>query len=227
MLADAAANANAIAKSYISHIGSPSNPGGAVQAQLLQPASRGTGSSLIKRAITYAIFALLGALFGAVIGAVIALAVDRSDRRLRARDEIANSIGVPVLASFPVGHPSNPGGWTRLLEDYKPGAMHALQLRKALQQLEMAAEVNFGRPGGKAVVIHCPVSFHRSRSPRPRSPASGLRRRPGDPHDTNCRSARCGGHGVAAHCLRRPAHIAKMAEETCVYSSPMETWRGP
>ena len=137
--ADAAANANAVAKSYIRYIGSPSNPGGEVQAQLLQPAARGTGSGLIKRIVTYAIYALLGAIFGAVIGAIIALAVDRSDRRLRARDEIANSIGVPVLASFPVGHPSDPGGWTRLLEDYKPGAMHALQLRKALQQLEMAA----------------------------------------------------------------------------------------
>ena len=147
--ADAAANANAIARSYIAYIGASNNPGGAVQAQLLQSASRGTGSGLIKRAITYTIFALLGALFGAIIGIIIALAVDRSDRRLRSRDEIANSIGVPVLASFPVGHPSDPGGWTRLLENYKPGAMHALQLRKALQQLEMAAEVNFGRSSGR------------------------------------------------------------------------------
>jgi capsular polysaccharide biosynthesis protein len=147
--ADAAANADAIARSYVAYIGASSNPGGAVQAQLLQSASRGTGSGLIKRAITYTIFALLGALFGAMIGIIIALAVDRSDRRLRSRDEIANSIGVPVLASFPVGHPSDPGGWTRLLENYKPGAMHALQLRKALQQLEMAAEVNFGRSSGR------------------------------------------------------------------------------
>jgi capsular polysaccharide biosynthesis protein len=147
--ADAAANADAIARSYVAYIGASSNPGGAVQAQLLQSAPRGTGSGLIKRAITYAIFALLGAVFGAIIGIIIALAVDRSDRRLRSRDEIANSIGVPVLASFPVGHPSDPGGWTRLLENYKPGAMHALQLRKALQQLEMAAEVNFGRSSGR------------------------------------------------------------------------------
>jgi len=143
--ADAATNANAVAKSYISYIGSTNNAGGAVQAQLLQSAPRGTGSGLIKRAINYAIYALLGGIFGAVIGAIIALAVNRSDPRLRARDDIANSIGVPVLASFPVGHPSDPRGWTRLLEDYKPGAMHALQLRKALQQLDMAAEVNFGK----------------------------------------------------------------------------------
>ncbi len=143
--ADAATNANAVADSYISYIGSPSSPGGEVGAQLLQPATSEAGSSLVKRLINDAIYALIAAIFGAVIGVVIALATNRSDRRLRERDEIANSIGIPVLASFPVGHPSNPGEWTRLLEGYKPGALHALQLRKALQQLEMeAAEANFG-----------------------------------------------------------------------------------
>jgi capsular polysaccharide biosynthesis protein len=146
---DAAADANAVAKSYIAYIGSAVNPGGEAAAQLLQPATNGTGSGLVKRVVNYAIYALLGAIFGAAIGVIIALSVDRSDRRLRARDEIANSIGIPVLASFPVGHPSNPGQWTRLLEGYKPGAMHALQLRKALQELEMAAEVNFGRGNGR------------------------------------------------------------------------------
>ncbi|HTX27474.1 MAG TPA: Wzz/FepE/Etk N-terminal domain-containing protein [Streptosporangiaceae bacterium] len=142
--AEAAANANAVAESYINYIGSPSNPGGEVQAQLLQSAANSTASGLSSRIVIYAIIALVGAIFGMVIGIVIALATSRSDRRLRARDEIANSIGVPVVASFPVGRPSNPGEWTRLFEDYKPGAMHSLQLRKALQQLEMeAAEVSF------------------------------------------------------------------------------------
>jgi capsular polysaccharide biosynthesis protein len=147
--ADAAAAANAIAESYIAYIGSPKTPGGQVPAQVLQPATSGTGQSLLKRLVSYSIFALLGAVFGAAIGAIIAIAITRSDRRLRQRDEIANSIGVPVLASFPVGHPSNPGEWTRLLKDYKPGALHALQLRKTLQQLEMAAGVNFGRGNGR------------------------------------------------------------------------------
>lgn len=146
---DAAATANAVAKSYISYIGSPSNPGGAVEAQLLQSASRGTGAGPVKQVAIYAVYGLLGAIAGGAIGIIIALAVYRGDPRLRARDDIANSIGVPVLASFPVGHPSDPRGWTRLLEDYKPGAMHALQLRKALQQLEMAAEMNFGRSSGR------------------------------------------------------------------------------
>ena len=71
MLRDAAANANAVAKSYISYIHSPSNPGGEIEAQLLQPAARGTGSGLIKQIAMYTIYALLGAIFGAAIGAII------------------------------------------------------------------------------------------------------------------------------------------------------------
>ncbi len=134
--ADATANANAVAKSYIHYIGSASSPGGQVPAQLLQSATSATASDPLKQLVIYA---LAGAIFGALIGAVIALAISRSDRRLRERDEIANSIGVPVLASFPVDCPADPRGWTKLLEDYKPGALHALQLRGALQQLEMAA----------------------------------------------------------------------------------------
>ena len=71
----------------------------------------------------------------------MALAIGRNDRRLRARDEIANSIGIPVLASIPVAHPGAAAGWTKLFEDYKPTAVHSWQLRTALQQLGMA------RPG--------------------------------------------------------------------------------
>jgi capsular polysaccharide biosynthesis protein len=147
---DAAATANAVAESYIRYIGAASSPGGKIPAQLLQPATNNTGSGLVKQILGYSLYALVGVIFGALIGAVIALAISRSDRRLRERDEIANSIGVPVLASFPVGHPSDPGEWTRLLEDYKPGALHTLQLRKAFQQLEMASVgINFGRDNGR------------------------------------------------------------------------------
>jgi capsular polysaccharide biosynthesis protein len=148
--ADAAVTADAVAESYIRYVGSPDGPGGQLLAQLLQSATNPAASSRIKQLLLYAIYALAGALLGALIGAVIAVAISRSDRRLRERDEIANSIGVPVLASFPVGHPSDPGKWTRLLEDYKPGALHALQLRKALQQLEVAAsDAHFGIGEGK------------------------------------------------------------------------------
>ena len=134
--ADAIANANVVANTYIRYIGSSSIPGGKTPAGLLQAATTVTGTSRLKQLVIYA---LAGAVAGALIGIIIAIAIGRSDRRLRERDDIANSIGAPVLASFPVGHPSDPRGWTRLLGDYKPGASHALQIRGALQELEMAS----------------------------------------------------------------------------------------
>jgi capsular polysaccharide biosynthesis protein len=143
--ADAAATADAVANSYISYIGSASSPGGRVVAQLLQSATNNTETGRLKQVVNYGIYAPLGALFGALIGVIVAVAVDRRDRRLRKRDEIASSIGVPVLASFPVGHPSSAGKWTSLLEDYKPGALHGLQLRTAIKHLETAAAG--GSPG--------------------------------------------------------------------------------
>ncbi len=133
--ADAEATANAVANSYINYIGSADSPGGRVPAQLLEPATSAVGLRPLEVLI---IDALIGAISGTLIGAIIALAISRGDRRLRERDEIANSIGVPVLASFPVAHPSDAAGWTRLLEDYKPGAKHALQLRTVLHYLGTA-----------------------------------------------------------------------------------------
>lgn len=147
---DAAATANAVAKSYISYVASASSPGGRVQAQLLQPAASNTEIGRLKQLVNYALYGVAGGLFGALIGTGLAMTASRRDRRLRERDAIANSIGIPVLASFAVGHPSNAGEWTRLLEDYKPGALYALQLRTAIRQLEMAAaEVTSDRGNGR------------------------------------------------------------------------------
>ena len=67
----------------------------------------------------------------------MALAISHRDRRLFERDDIANSIGIPVLASISVRHPSDAAEWTKLVEAYKPGAVDAWQLRMAMQQLGM------------------------------------------------------------------------------------------
>jgi capsular polysaccharide biosynthesis protein len=130
--AAAETTANAVAKSYIRYITSPSSPTGQVSANMLQPAVTATGTS---RAKQVAVYALIGAMLGALIGIITASIRSRSDRRLKGLDEIANSIGIPVLASFPVAHPTTPAGWTKLLEEYKPRAVHALRLRQALEQL--------------------------------------------------------------------------------------------
>jgi len=140
--ADAEATANAVANGYIRYVTSSHSAVGRIQAQLLESASDATGPAPIERTIIYA---LLGGLVGALIGVVVALAVGRNDRRVRERDEIANSIGIPVLASVPVAHPSSAAGWTKLFEGYKPTSVHSWQLRMALQQLGMPRP-GFGRP---------------------------------------------------------------------------------
>jgi capsular polysaccharide biosynthesis protein len=130
--AQAENTANVVAQSYIAYLSSPGSPGGAVPAQLLQRATIATQTPL---AVQLLVTEGIGALLGLVIGAIIAMAISRGDKRLRERDEIADSIGVPVLASIPVGHPSGPAGWTKLLQDYEPGVVHAWRLRNALQYL--------------------------------------------------------------------------------------------
>jgi capsular polysaccharide biosynthesis protein len=133
--AQAEATVNAVAYSYTAYVGSKSFPGGRVRATVFQPATNATGLTRTEHLI---IFALLGAVAGALIGIIAALATSRGDRRLTERDQIAASVGIPVLASVPVAHPTSVAGWTKLLESYEPGAVHALRLRRALGQLGMA-----------------------------------------------------------------------------------------
>ncbi len=140
--AEADATANAVAFSYAIYVGEKNNPAHAV-AQVLQRATNATGSS---RLIAVLSTVLIGALVGALLGVIVSLVISRKDRRLRERDDIANSIGIPVLASVPVAHPSDAAGWTRLIEDYKPAAVDSWQLRTALQQLGMTGHTFLGRP---------------------------------------------------------------------------------
>jgi capsular polysaccharide biosynthesis protein len=137
----AEATANAIANSYISYVNSPKSPVGRVPAAVLESATNATGP---KQSEQIAIFALVGALAGALVGFVVALAIGRHDRRLTERDAIANSIGLPVLASLPVGRPSDAASWANLLAEYEPGVVHAWGLRKMLQQFGV---IGYGSDG--------------------------------------------------------------------------------
>jgi capsular polysaccharide biosynthesis protein/tellurite resistance protein len=132
--AQAEATAGAVANSYIAFVGAKGGPTGVVSAHLLDPAVTAAGTAPVKY---MAIYALICAIIGGLIGIVAALVISRADRQLRTRDEIAASIGVPVLTSFPVRHPADAGGWTKLLEDYKPRDLDAWRMRNALHQLDM------------------------------------------------------------------------------------------
>jgi len=133
--AQAEDTANAVAKSYVTIINSRNAPGGQVQTQVEELATTASGPSQFSRLL---VTGLLGALLGAAVGAIAVLAFSRHDRRLRRRDDIADSIGVPVLASIRVAHPSGAAGWSDLFANYEPGAVDAWRLRKALQYLGLA-----------------------------------------------------------------------------------------
>jgi len=135
-VAQAEMTANAVADSYVQYVGSDQNVI-SVGVKIFQLASTASGTPLVLALI---IDALVGAVLGALVGAIVALVTSRRDRLLRARDEIANSIGLPVLASLPVDHPADAAGWTRLLDDYQPGPMPAWWLRYSLKELGLLGD---------------------------------------------------------------------------------------
>jgi capsular polysaccharide biosynthesis protein len=140
--------ANAVASSYVRYIGSPKAVGGAVQSKVLQPAVSATAPSMKER---LAVYGGSGLLVGLIIGAIIAVARGRSDHRLRRRDEMADAIGVPVLASVATSRPSQAGAWAELLQGYQPTVVHEWNLRKALQHLGLT-ELRDGSRASLAVV---------------------------------------------------------------------------
>lgn len=130
--ADAEATANAVANSYVTAVTPRYSLVGHVVARILQSASPATGASLLLSLLSSA---LIGLLAGALVGVIAVLVISRNDRRLRERDEIANAIGVPILASVPVLHPAAAADWTRLLEEYRPKVVDAWQMHSALKHL--------------------------------------------------------------------------------------------
>lgn len=147
--------ANAVAESYVDLLESGKLPGEIVPAQVLNPAIQTTAVTSVP--IRMAETALLGAVLGAMIGAIITLGVSRSDRKLRERDEIAESVGVPVLASIATSRPTDSGGWKKLLEDYEPGPVDAWRMRKALQDLGLDAGVADGVAAVSSIAV-CSLS---------------------------------------------------------------------
>jgi capsular polysaccharide biosynthesis protein len=139
---------NAVASSYVSFLSSPAAPGGKIVGHLLDPASTAARSPLSTQLLLYG---GIGALLCGLIGSLIALSIDRADRKLWERDAIADAIGVPVIASVPVAHPSSAAGWRKLLEGYDPGVVHGWTLRKALHHLDLI-DVRGGRGASLTVL---------------------------------------------------------------------------
>jgi hypothetical protein len=134
---EAEGDANAVAASFISFIGSADSPVGAVAGRVFVPASTATSGGATRQFILYG---PIGLVAGLLIGFIVAMRKDRGDRRLRTRDEIANSIGVPVLAAVEADQPGDAQAWLRLLAEYQPDAVQAWTLRTALARLRSASD---------------------------------------------------------------------------------------
>ena len=151
--------ANAVARSYVAYTNATGNQGGHLQAAVLRNATYTPGTPFLVQLL---VTAITGAIAGVVTGTVVVLAVGRGYRRLRLRDEMADAIGVPVLASVQVRHPSDAAGWTRLLEGYQPDAADSWRFRNALRYLGLAdiLSADAGAAGRSSVTV---VSFSSDR----------------------------------------------------------------
>ena len=149
--AQAESAANAVAKSYIAYVRNPDTPVGRVaKALLLQQATTTTGTGASAQD---AIDGGIGALVGLVAGVITATIVGRRTRKLMTLDDIANSIGVPVVTAVPVGHPRDAAGWGRLLDGYEAGAVEAWWLRQALLEIGVAEPTENNRRTSSVTVL--------------------------------------------------------------------------
>ncbi|WP_405057692.1 Wzz/FepE/Etk N-terminal domain-containing protein [Kribbella sp. NBC_01505] len=133
--------ANSVAQVYLVFVTTdkqlPGDLGKRTGARLLEGAAEAHGGNKVIHA---GIYGGLGALLGAIAGAIIVLARARGDRRLRMRDEIADAVALPVLASVSSYPAQDPSDWAELLQNYHPTAVDAWSLRKTLHHLELDAK---------------------------------------------------------------------------------------
>ncbi|MEU4198311.1 Wzz/FepE/Etk N-terminal domain-containing protein [Kribbella sp. NPDC026611] len=143
--------ANAVARVYLVFVTTdqklPGDLGKRTGARMLEEAANAHGGNKL---VHTGIYGGLGALLGAILGAIIVLARVRGDRRLRLRDEIADAVGLPILASVSSYRATDPSDWANLLEHYAPTAVDAWALRKTLHNL--ALDLKSGQPASLTVI---------------------------------------------------------------------------
>jgi capsular polysaccharide biosynthesis protein len=143
--------ANAVAEVYLVFVTTdqklPGDLGKKTGARVLEQATTARGGNV---GVHLAIYGVLAALIGAVAGSIGVLAKVRGDRRLRLRDEIADAVGLPVLASVSSYRANDVSDWAYLLEHYSPTAVEAWSLRKTLHHLGL--DVRGGSPVSLTVI---------------------------------------------------------------------------
>ena len=103
-------------------------PGGG--ASVIQQASPGVSTPLPLR---MALFAGVGAGTAILLTALLLLLRGRRETTLRSRDEIADAVGIPVVASLQGRAPRSVAGWTSLLSSYAPDSVEMWTLRQLIR----------------------------------------------------------------------------------------------
>jgi capsular polysaccharide biosynthesis protein len=115
--------------------------GSAASVSVIQHASPAERMSL---ALTTTLFALVGAAAGLLLVGFVLVLRGRREATLRSRDQVADAIGIPVVASIQSGTPRSVAGWTDLLRDYTPHNVEMWTLRQLVRL------VTPGHPGSLA-----------------------------------------------------------------------------
>ncbi len=133
-------------------------------------ASIGVGAQLLQRATTATRpsparipeLGALGALGGLAIGGIVAYVVDRRDRRLRRRGDIAAAAGVQVLQSLPSRRREKADDWLSLFEQWQPSLTEQVRMRRLLDAMGLSLKDTAFQPVS-------PRSRHRPGPARERS----------------------------------------------------------
>jgi capsular polysaccharide biosynthesis protein len=94
--------------------------------------------------------AAVGLTVALILAALSVVLFARRDRKLTYRDEIADAVGSPVIASLRSQAPRTVAGWAALVEGYSPGTVDAWALRQALRQLVLDDGAQGSRRPGQA-----------------------------------------------------------------------------
>ncbi|MBK5250318.1 MAG: hypothetical protein JJE50_12950 [Actinomycetales bacterium] len=117
-------------------------PRAGASASVIQHASPAVRTPLL---LSYGLYGGLGALAMALLASLVVLIKVRRERTVHSRDQVADAIGIPVVASLRAHSPRSVAGWTSLLGNYAPPNVDTWTLRQLVRLLTP------GNPASRAV----------------------------------------------------------------------------
>ena len=117
-------------------------------ANVIQPASPGQQPALVAVFLGYVVG---GAVLLFLIALLYLVSSNQRDPKLRSRDEIADAVGIPVLASLRSRTPRSATAWTDLLRGYAPDSADGWALRQLIHTV--VPDSASGTPSGEPFVL--------------------------------------------------------------------------